>query len=208
MATSVEKEGRARVTRCGGKPDLIVDDYVDRASGAVATQLRKIEGFDNNSLPGKSGVAVDEYWDDLLAVVIATTALYPAAFAFDYRVDRLQMAGIGDKADVNNLTVGIGKVEAVSQMILDVATTAIRVCLVVVDKIGEGFDARFAQGIGKHIQTTTMGHAKDDLLYTVFGGRVYQITQGRNENLGAFERETLLSDEVGMNETFEFFCLN
>ena len=48
---------RTRVTRVGGEPDLIVDDEMHGATGAVAAQARQAEALGDHALPGEGGVA-------------------------------------------------------------------------------------------------------------------------------------------------------
>ena len=51
---------RARIARIGGKADLVVDDEMHRAAGAVALQAGQPETFRHHALPGESGVAVHQ----------------------------------------------------------------------------------------------------------------------------------------------------
>ena len=51
---------RARVARIGGESDLVVDDEVQRAAGAVALQIRQPETFRHHALAGEGGIAVHE----------------------------------------------------------------------------------------------------------------------------------------------------
>ncbi len=46
--------------RCGGEADLVVDDHVNGAAGAVAAQLRQLERLGHNALPGEGGVTMHE----------------------------------------------------------------------------------------------------------------------------------------------------
>ncbi len=51
---------RTRRRRRRGEADLVVDDDVDRAAGAVAAQLREVERLGHDALAGERSVAVDE----------------------------------------------------------------------------------------------------------------------------------------------------
>ena len=53
-------ERRARRGRRGGEADLVVDDDVDRAAGAVAAQLGQVQGLGDHALAGERGVAVHQ----------------------------------------------------------------------------------------------------------------------------------------------------
>ena len=50
----------ARVARIGGEADLVVDDEVQRAAGAVAVQARQAEALGDDALAGEGGVAVEQ----------------------------------------------------------------------------------------------------------------------------------------------------
>ena len=50
----------ARVARVGGEADLVVDDEMDRAAGAVALQPRQAEALGDHALAGEGRVAVDQ----------------------------------------------------------------------------------------------------------------------------------------------------
>ncbi len=65
----VRRIGRgARIARIGGEADLVVDDEVERAAGAVAAQAREAEAFRDHALAGEGRVAVDEERQDLRAL--------------------------------------------------------------------------------------------------------------------------------------------
>ena len=85
----------ARFVGQRGEADLIVDDQVHGAAGAVAIELRKVERFGHHALSGKRRVAVDEQRNDALALGIAEAVLLGPHDAFDHRIDGFQMAGIG-----------------------------------------------------------------------------------------------------------------
>ncbi len=53
-------ERGARRAGRGGEADLVVDDQVDRAAGAVAAQLREVERLRDHALAGERRVAVDQ----------------------------------------------------------------------------------------------------------------------------------------------------
>ena len=51
---------RAGRGRCGGEADLVVDDDVDRATGAVAAQLRQLERLGHDTLAREGSVTVQQ----------------------------------------------------------------------------------------------------------------------------------------------------
>ena len=50
----------ARIARIGGEADLVVDDEMHRAAGAVALQPGQPEAFGDHALAGERRVAVDQ----------------------------------------------------------------------------------------------------------------------------------------------------
>ena len=51
---------RARIARIGREADLVVDDEMQGAAGAVAFQFGQPEAFRHHALAGKGGVAMDQ----------------------------------------------------------------------------------------------------------------------------------------------------
>ena len=87
--------GRTRRVGVGGEADLIVDDDVDGAAGAVTAELRHIEGFGDNPLSGECRVTVQQQTHHLLARLVVTDGLLGAHLADNHRIDALQMRRIG-----------------------------------------------------------------------------------------------------------------
>ena len=85
----------ARLRRGRGKPDLIIDDDMDRAAGAVPAQIRQFEQFGHQTLPGEGGVAVHQDAGHFLALGVAALVLLGARFAEHDRVDRFEVRRIG-----------------------------------------------------------------------------------------------------------------
>ncbi len=74
--------------------DLVVDDEVDRASGAVPTQSRETETFGDDALARESCVAVDQKRQDRRAVAAGATRLIllGADLAEHDRIDDFEVA--------------------------------------------------------------------------------------------------------------------
>ena len=66
---------RARVGRHRREADLVVDDKMDRAAGAVALELGKIEHFGDRALAGEGSVAMKQDGQHLLAVDFPTAEI-------------------------------------------------------------------------------------------------------------------------------------
>ena len=92
----------ARVFRQGGEADLIVHHDVDRAAGAVAGELRHVQRLRHDSLPGESGIAVDQQRQNFAAMLgVAANPLPRARCSFHHGIDRFEMARIGREADLD-----------------------------------------------------------------------------------------------------------
>ena len=68
----VRRIGRgAGELRAGGEADLVVDDEMDRAAGAVAGQAGEAQAFPHHALAGESGVAVEQDREHGVALHVA-----------------------------------------------------------------------------------------------------------------------------------------
>ena len=85
----------ARLRRGRRKPDLIVDDDMDRAAGAVPAQIRQFERFGDQTLAGEGGVAVHQDAGHFLALGVIAPVLLGAHLAEHDRVDRFEMRRVG-----------------------------------------------------------------------------------------------------------------
>ncbi len=51
---------RARIARIGGEADLVIDDEVQRAAGAIALQVGQAEAFGHHALAREGGIAMHQ----------------------------------------------------------------------------------------------------------------------------------------------------
>ena len=145
-----------------GEADLVVDDEMERAAGAVAAQARKAETFRDHALAGEGGIAMQQQRQHLAPLPVAELILLRPHLAEHHGIDDLEMRGVGRQrqmhAVVVELAVGRG-----AEMIFDVARAFDVVGLgraaleLVEDRpIGLGHD------IGEHVEAAAMRHADDD----------------------------------------------
>ena len=87
--------GRSALAGGRREADLVVDDDVDRAAGAISGQLREVQRLGDQPLPCERGIAVDQDRDAEPAVPVLEPALLGPHSPLDDRVDRLQVAGVG-----------------------------------------------------------------------------------------------------------------
>ena len=93
----------ARIARLGGEADLIVDDEMDRAAGAMALEARKAEAFGDHALAGEGRVAMDQQRQHGRALVGVSVmlVLLGAHLAEHHRVDDLEMRRVGGQRQMH-----------------------------------------------------------------------------------------------------------
>ena len=98
---------RARIARIGREPDLVIDDEMHRAAGAVTPQPREPEAFGDDALPGEGRVARDQQRHHHLAVFGSgpVLVLLGANLPEHHRIDDFQMRGIGGEREVHLVAV-------------------------------------------------------------------------------------------------------
>ena len=113
---------RARIARIGREADLVVDDEVDRAAGAVALQARQAEAFRHHALAGERRVAMDQQRQHHGALFRrrAVLVLLGAHLAEHHRIDDLEMRRVGGQRQMHLVAVELA-VRRGAEVILDVA---------------------------------------------------------------------------------------
>ena len=82
----------------GGEADLVVDDDVDGAAGAVGGELGQRQRLGDEPLAGERRVAVDQQRHHRRAVGVVACSLLGAHDAFDDRIDGFEVARVGAAA--------------------------------------------------------------------------------------------------------------
>ena len=106
-----------------GEADLVVDDDMDRAAGAVAAEPREAERLRHHALAGEGGVAMQQHRDHLLAVGVAELELLGAGLAEHHRVHRLEMRRVRGQRQMHLVAVELA-VRRRAEMVLHVAGAA------------------------------------------------------------------------------------
>ncbi len=84
--------------RRGGETDLVVNHDVNGAAGAVAGQVGQVQGLGHHTLSGERGVTVQHQRHHGEAAAVGAHVekiLLGAHQAFQYRVHRLEVRGVG-----------------------------------------------------------------------------------------------------------------
>ena len=106
--------------RAGGEADLVVDDEMDRAAGAVAGQAGEAEAFGDHALPRERRVAVDQDRQHGLAMLVLAQRLDRARLAEHHRVDRFEVRGVGEQRQVDLVAVELA-VRRGAEVVLHIA---------------------------------------------------------------------------------------
>ncbi|MNU43136.1 hypothetical protein D3C71_319130 [compost metagenome] len=213
---------RARVARAGGEADLVVDDEVQGAAGAVALQPHQGEALGHHALAGEGGVAVDQQGHDLGTVqhpfivrladidlgLADVEGLLGARLAQDDRVDDFQVRRVGRQRQVDLLAVELA-VRRGAHVVFDVARTF--------DVRGHGRTALelvedglvgLAHDGGERVQAAAVGHAEDDLVNAQVAAALDHLLQGRDHGLAAVQAEALGAGEALVQEAFKALGLD
>ncbi len=116
--------GGPRELRAGRETDLVIDDEVQAAAGIVSAHTREAETFPYDTLAGEGSIAMKQNGQNLFVLLqIVADGLLRAGLAEHDRVDRFEVAGIGNEAHVNIDPVEFA-VGACTKMVLHIARTA------------------------------------------------------------------------------------
>ena len=76
------------------RTNLVVDDDMDGAAGAITFHLRKIERLGDDALTGEGRLAVDQYRDHPRALLVVQIGLFGVDDALDDGIHELEVAGL------------------------------------------------------------------------------------------------------------------
>ena len=193
------------IFRVRRKANLIVDDDVDRATGAIAAQAGEVERFRHHSLTGKGRVPMNQQGDHTHAFAIVGTVLLGAHPALDHWIDRLKVAGVGGEGQMYGFAIPRHLIVREAQVVFDISRAHHKRGINVAFKLGKDHLIRLAQDVSQDVQPAAVRHTDHHLLNTlrraVFDKRVEQ----RNQGLGAFQREAFVTDKLGVEEDLEGF---
>ena len=189
-------QGRTRIQRvAGGKTDLVIDDDMDGAAGAVTAGLGQVEGLHHHALPGKGGVAMDDYGQNLGAGLIKAAVLARPYGPFHYRVDYFKVGGIERQGQMYD-AAGSLDVGGIAQVVFDIPRTAgFDVLFSAVDSFEfiEQLFGQLADDIDQDVEPAAVGHADDRFAYAGFTARLHEFVQQRDQGFAPLQREAFLA---------------
>ena len=196
-------ERGARRAGRGGEADLVVDDHVDRAAGAVAAQLREVERLGHHALAGERGVAVHQQGQDRELLALVEQVLLGAGDALEHRVDRLEVRRVRGHGDLDLVARAGHELALGAEVVLHVAGALDRARVDVALELAEDLAVLLADDVGEHVEPAAVGHADGDLVEAGLGGRLADLVDERDRGLAALEAEALLADELRLQEGLE-----
>ena len=183
---------------------MIVHNQVNSTADLVAIQLREVEALRHDALSRKSSITMDQDRNDFLTIDgVLEDALTCTGLAQDDRVDRLEMARIGGKIDLDLLTLLVAAGCLVTQVVLHVSAGIAKVRSVFVAEFVEDDGEGLLEEICQDIQSAAMSHSQDDLLHTGPGGAEEDLGEGHHHRFTTLERETLAADIGSVDEVLE-----
>ena len=204
----VRRIGRgARIARIGGEADLVVDDEMHGAAGAIALQVRQAEALRDHALAGERRVAMHQERHHRNALVrrIAVLVLLGADLAEHDGIDDLQMRRVRRQRQMDAVAVELA-VRRGAEMVLDVARAF--------DRVGIGRAAlelmeqravRLAHHLGQHVEAAAMRHADHDFLHAEIAAALDDLLQRGDQRFAAVEAEALGAGELDVAELLEAF---
>ena len=183
--------------------DLVVDDDVHRAAGAVAVELREPEGLGHHTLAGEGRVAVHEDGHDARVLGVVQVLLLGAHHALDDRIDCLEMARVGGEREVDLPPRARGVVARVAEVILDVAVPGRLLGEQTPLELRDDHLVGLAEHVGEHVDPPAVRHAEDHLLDAERAGVLDQRVEEGDERVAALEREALGGRIAELEELLE-----
>jgi hypothetical protein len=191
-------EGGAGIHRIAGREaDLVVDDDMHRAAGAVAPGLGHAEIFHHHALAGEGRVTMQQDRDHAVAATVAGTLLAGAHRALHHRPDDLQVGRIEGQGQVHG-AAGRSGVGGKTHVVFHVAGTGLLAQLVLALEFLEQVAGLLAQGVDEHIEAAAMGHADDHVGDAIGAAMQDQFIEQGYEGIGPLEGKTLLAQVAGV----------
>ena len=166
---------------------------MDRPARPITPQLGKVEGLDHDPLAGKGSVPMDEDGQNLPVALRAPLLLLRPDHAFQDRIDRFQMARIGDELYTDHRAVGGLVLAGESKMIFDVAGSARGLGIKITFELAEQLVVVLADDVGEDVETAPVRHPHHGFFHPARRRRRQHRVEHRDDRLRPFEAEALVS---------------
>ncbi len=187
--------------------DLVVDDHVEGAARAVSLELREIQRFAHDTLPGEGGIAVHENGKSQSAVPFPQLLLPGTGDALHNGIHRLEVARVGDQEQSYGVPLGCLHIREIAFVILDVAASHQGLGVVAVLKFAENRFEGLAQIVHLDVETTPVRHAQDHLPATALRRMPDELVHQGHHGLGSLNGKTLLTQILVVQEMIELHRL-
>ena len=189
-------QSRACVARVGGgEADLVVDDHMHRAAGAIAARLRQIERLHYHTLSRKGGIAMDQHREDLPALAVLAAMLARPHRPLHHRVDDFEVGRVESERQMHWPT---GRVDVRREPLVVLNVAGRQIVDMLALELREQVLGHLTHGVDQDIEPSAMGHADDRLLHALLAGPLQQVVEQRDEALAALQGEALLPDVAGV----------
>jgi hypothetical protein len=122
-----------------------------RAAGPVALQLRKFECFGDDSLARERGIAVNEDRENVVSTFLRQQILLGSHDSLKYRIDRLQMRGVGREVHGRVRAVGRQERSGGAEVVLHIARALDRVVAVVALEFAEDLRVGLTRDVRQNV---------------------------------------------------------
>mmetsp|Transcript_23765 Transcript_23765/g.33284 ORF Transcript_23765/g.33284 Transcript_23765/m.33284 type:complete len:233 (-) Transcript_23765:852-1550(-) len=174
-----------------------------RASSGVVWQSTEINCFINNALSSKRSVSVDQQAHNFFSLVVVQVSLLGSGFAFDDWVNSLQVTRVGQKRQVNFLSVSRLSVIRGSKVIFHITRSSVGSSslrrFLSCEFVEDGFKW-FSDNVGKSVKTPSVSHAHNDIFHSKFSGSVNQSFNSRDQGFASVQSKTFGNTPLLSNE--------
>ena len=199
---------RARETRRRREADLVVDDEVKRAAGAVPLQAGQAEALRYHALAREGRVTVQEKRQNLGPALVVALVLLRAHFAKHDGIDDLKVRRVRRQREMNLIAVELA-VAGDAEMVFDVARAfhVVRVRRAALELVKQRAE-RLAHHIREHVQPAAMRHADDDFLYAELAAALNDLLERGHRQFRTFQAETLRARIFLVEKSLKAFCVD
>ena len=124
--------------------------------------------------------------------------LFGADDSFENAIDRLEVRRVGSEVDRDFLSRCGSEFTLGSQVVFDVTGTLDGARVGCAFEFAENLTVGLSRDVGEHVEATAVGHADVDLVEFVIGSVLDDLVEQGDDRFATLERETLLSDELGL----------
>jgi len=191
--------GRSRESGVGGETNLVVDNNVNGTTSAISREVQEAKGLKDNTLTSKGSVTMEKDTHGLVTLsFVILVKLNSTGLTEDNRVLSFKMGGVGNKRKVNLLTRRSRSLVVGTKMVLNITTAEIEGSGTA--ELRENTLVGLSDNVGKHVESTSVGHTNDNILNTSLNGSINESLHGRNSSLGTLKTKTLVVRELSGKE--------